>query len=83
MAGAIDRMLVAGRVLRDPFGAGAVPEHSGDDTTVFLTEIGGSPQLLTKAREMGAQQAVGGHSLSPPNPSALAVEAFAGRVVAS
>jgi hypothetical protein len=27
VAGAVDRMLMAGRVLRDPFGAGAVAEH--------------------------------------------------------
>ncbi len=37
MAKAIDRMLVAGRVFRDPLFAGTVPEHAGEhDTTPAL-----------------------------------------------
>jgi hypothetical protein len=32
VAGPIDRMLVAGRVVRDPLVGGAVTEHRGDDT---------------------------------------------------
>ena len=35
VAGAVDGMPMAGRVLRDPFIGGAVAEHRRDDTTSF------------------------------------------------
>ena len=46
MAGTVDGMLMAGRVLRDPLFAGASAQHAGDDTP------GGGSWLRIHASEL-------------------------------
>ena len=77
MAQPVHGMLMAGRVLGDPFLVGAVAEHRRDDTTdwAMVGESQGIP-LLAKLARSGAT-----HGATHSRP--VAVEPPASRVVAS